>query len=273
MRRTILVGAGMTVLIAGLLAGPAAAAGSCTGASLSEGSWYGTSGADTIDCSTTTTYVTVYGLAGNDTIHAGSGGGVFYGNEGGDTIVGGPGPDRVFADDDGTSGDDTVFGKGGNDPELNGGAGDDMVSGGPGDDELLGGEGDDVLRPGAGNDWVFADFGTVDGWMPPGYVRGPGDLLDLADAPVGITVDLLRQTATGWGNDHIYDADVVTGSAFGDSLSGSDGPNTLIGGAGRDSLRGRAGSDTLTGGADADTADGGAGTDTCSAERTKNCNP
>ena len=74
----------------------------------------------------------IYGLNGNDTIHAG---------DGDDLVRGG-------------LGNDFIYGENGNDL-LMGGAGDDQLFGGNGNDTLLGEAGNDIITGGAGSDTVI----------------------------------------------------------------------------------------------------------------------
>jgi uncharacterized repeat protein (TIGR01451 family) len=76
----------------------------------------------------------------------------------------------------------------------------------------------------------------------------------------GVTVDLSTGAATGFpaGVTNFLD---VTGSPFGDSLTGEANENVLAGGAGIDTLTGGGGADTLYGGTEADTIHGNAGND------------
>ncbi|MBO9621365.1 MAG: hypothetical protein J7500_01505 [Sphingomonas sp.] len=152
-------------------------------------------------------------------------------------LTGGLGGDYLS----GGGGNDTIDGGGGNDV-LRGGADNDRLVGGIGDDLLYGGTGADVLDGGAGND-------RLDG----------GDGVDTADysrATSGIAVNLLfagAQQTGGAGVDTLVAIENVTGSAFDDILTGSDGANRIDAGAGNDWLSGGGGDDTLIGGAGNDT--------------------
>jgi hypothetical protein len=122
--------------------------------------------------------------------------------------------------------DDSITGDGfGN--ILEGDAGDDSIEGMAGNDTLHGQPGDDWLDGGAGIDWVNYEF-----------VPGPG----------GIIVDLQGGSATndGYGNvDPIINVENVRGSAFNDSIIGTDpGDNVLDGFDGNDILLGLLGNDT-----------------------------
>jgi Ca2+-binding RTX toxin-like protein len=119
---------------------------------------------------------------------------------------------------------------------LTGDAGANWFQGGAGNDVLNGGDGADTLDGGAGTD--TASF---------------------AGRVAGLTVDL----SSGWTDDGdtLIGIENVTGSSYGDALTGDAGVNVLDGGVGDDILDGGAGTDTLTGGAGNDTLTGGAGTD------------
>ena len=105
----------------------------------------------------------LFGLAGNDTLVAGLGGGALYGDSGDDTLVGRSGADRLM----GGKGSDRLFGGpandmlmgGANDDTLDEGAGHGDLDGGPGNDTLIGGPGADAfaIGPDTGND-VIRDF-------------------------------------------------------------------------------------------------------------------
>ena len=134
----------------------------------------GNGGNDTINASTVTGDVEIYGGAGVDTLTGGAGNDWIAGNEGDDIINGGKGDDYLFGGDwtgtadpegkdeiHGGAGDDKIYGRGGDD-FLYGDEGDDYIAGGAGDDKITGGAGDDTIKTGAGNNTVFfntADFG------------------------------------------------------------------------------------------------------------------
>jgi len=157
----------------------------------------------------------------------------------------------------GTTGDDLITGT----------AGADIVASGDGRDMVTGGAGDDVLSGGAGDDMIVGDVGDdriAGGLGADILVGGAGrDVLSYAGSGVGVTVDLLRLTASGGdATGDLFDGfEDVEGSAQADSLAGDTGTNRLYGGAGNDTLAGGAGDDILSGGAGADLLDGGAGFD------------
>ncbi len=151
----------------------------------------------------------------------------------GDVLVG-------IADLIGSNGADTLVGNAMNN-HIEGGIGDDLVAGGTG---LL----NDTLMGGAGNDTLSYALATE------------AVLVDLADSLTG-------------SGDVIGAFEAVIGSAFADTLYGTQGGNTLAGGGdgdlldadyGNDLLEGGDGADTLLGGiiGDADTIHGGDGVDT-----------
>jgi hypothetical protein len=116
----------------------------------------------------------------------------------------------------GAAGDDSLFGLGGN----------DLLNGQDGDDLLAGGEGDDVLTGGAGLD--MATYG---------------------DAAAGIRVRLEiteRQNTGGGGRDTLSGVENVSGSAFGDQITGDGLDNLLVDTLGGDDvLAGGAGDDWI----------------------------
>jgi Ca2+-binding RTX toxin-like protein len=135
----------------------------------------GTSGADTIDCSSSTKRHEIYGLGGIDTLIgsdfddfiAGGGNGDFiYGGMGDDAIDGGADDDHIY----GEGGHDTIFGGVGASPASGVGcelqtafiaAGSSyLTKGGSGDDTIYGGEGNDCINAGSGEDEVYGQAGN-----------------------------------------------------------------------------------------------------------------
>ena len=154
------------------------------------------------------------------------------------TMVGTAGADVLT----GTAGPDVIIGLGGNDT-INGAGGDDRICGGDGNDSLVGGPGVDRLDGGAGTDTA-----------------------DYKAAPAGVTLNLSLDPGTasgGDGNDpSLISIETVQGSAYADSLTGTDAVETLLGNGGNDVLAGLGGNDILRGGPGADSLNGGAGNDT-----------
>jgi Ca2+-binding RTX toxin-like protein len=100
-------------------------------------------------------------VTGNDTIHAGAGGGSMSGMGGDDLLIGGSSTDLTYGDD----GNDRLVGKGKND-RLDGGPGDDLVIGGAsggGPDQLFGDVGADLIDGGNGTDLIYTASWT-DEW-------------------------------------------------------------------------------------------------------------
>jgi Ca2+-binding RTX toxin-like protein len=130
----------------------------------------------------------------------------------------------------------------------------DTLAGTEGGDVLRGGAGDDLLEGRGGGDALFGHEGT--------------DLASYAGAAAGVLADL-RDPAfnTGDAAGDTYDLiEGLLGSAFADTLSGTDGSDILRGGAGElegrgDRLEGRDGDDELVGGDASDELFGGEGAD------------
>lgn len=144
---------------------------------------------------------------------------------------------------------------GSGDDKLNGDAANNIFYGGAGVDALNGGDGDDLLRGGAGAD-------ALDGGA------GYHDRADYSDLLFRIEVELSSSTTantTVWrfegttkrAADTIRNIEDVTGTAFGDRITGHEGDNRLSGGGGVDGLYGGVGSDALDGGSGNDFLDGG----------------
>jgi Ca2+-binding RTX toxin-like protein len=211
---------------------------------------------------------TIVGTAGND---------VITGTSGADVIVAGAGNDTI----NGLGGNDRICGDAGNDT-INAGSGDDFVLGGSGSDNISGSDGNDTLvgNPGAGSnddggDTISGGAGDdfLDGWFGNDNLRGgPGndqlrgeagtDVITYSDAPSGVTVSLVSNTATGGaGNDTLVGIENVVASPHNDKVTGNAGPNVVIGGAGNDTIDGGAGNDRLEGNLGNDFIRGRAGND------------
>lgn len=212
----------------------------------------------------------LYGGAGNDRLTGLTGADAFFGGDGFDTVdyaqsatavtvnLANPGANRgaaalgdsytsiegligsAFADHlTGTSGAN----------RLEGGAGHDWISDAAGNDTVLGGDGNDTLAAGAGADFYYGGNGT--------------DMVDYASAPTGIRLDLrLPDASTGIAaGDRLSGIEIISGSAFGDTLLGGNAADRFLGAAGHDLFIGRNGADSLYGGAGNDTLSGDAGAD------------
>ena len=237
---------------------------------------------------------------------------VIYGNTLANTIIGGSGADSLS----GSSGNDT----------LNGGKGNDTLNGGNGNDTLTGGAGNDVFvyTNGQGND-VITDYTSnqdkirikggnkisktsVSGsdvilTVGTGSIRlknGKGKTLSIynnentltstviggsttsttltvtnstkSPVTVGSAIKIIdaskRTTAVRINGNAIANTikggssiDTIYGGAGNDSILGNNGNDKLFGDAGNDKLLGGNGADTLTGGKGNDTLTGGAGAD------------
>jgi Ca2+-binding RTX toxin-like protein len=146
----------------------------------------------------------------------------------------------------------------GND-NLTGDKRENLIEGDAGNDTLNGGDGDDYFSGGVGND-------TIDGGT------GSYDLIDFSFATGPVTANLTNGTATGEGSDTFSNAEALSGSNFGDTLTGDANVNYLFGWFGDDTLNGMEGDDQIDGGPDADTADGGPGANICAeSEQFFNC--
>lgn len=111
----------------------------------------------------------------------------------------------------------------------------DKLTGSAMANELHAGDGADTLDGGGGDDLLDGGDGI--------------DTLLFATATGGVTVDLAAGTSTGQGSDTLIGIENVTGTAFADSLAGSDADNRIIGGAGDDIVLASLGADYLDGGA------------------------
>ena len=133
---------------------------------------------------------------------------------------------------------------------LTGSGTDNVIEGGGGGDTLHGGGGTDTLSYQGSSGGVTVDLRK-------------GSQVDID----GVQTDIISRSSGGHasGDKVVYDTfENITGSRYGDTLTGDDEVNVLKGGAGNDRLNGEAGDDTLEGGPGRDTLDGGEGTDKAS---------
>jgi Ca2+-binding RTX toxin-like protein len=132
------------------------------------------------------------------------------------------------------------------------GAGDDTVVGLNGNDSMFGQDGNDVLNGGVGADALSGGLGS--------------DRATYENAAAGVTAALLS-AATNTGEaagDTFTSIENLTGSAFDDTLKGTNSTNSLIGGAGKDTVVGLGGDDNLFGQDGDDVLNGGTGADALS---------
>lgn len=198
------------------------------------------------------------GGAGDDALSGAAGSDVIVGGLGNDTIHGGIGVDTVDYLGGGTVagvvvdlGAGTASGGAGNDllsgmENISGSAFDDILTGDAGANFIDGHAGDDVLSGGGGRDSFVGGAGndTIDG----GAILDRTTYKDLnsvsyASSTSAVNVDLasgIAQDGLG-GTDTLANVNAVTGSAFGDTISGSSDPTLyeqFEGGLGADFIDG-----------------------------------
>ncbi|MFC0588252.1 beta strand repeat-containing protein [Novosphingobium aquiterrae] len=123
-------------------------------------------------------------------------------------------------------------------------------------DSITGSSGNDILRGGGGNDTLNGAGGT--------------DLIDFTDGTSGINFTIVQSAGTtvvnlasaGLGTDTYSNFEGVIGTAFADTLTGSNSHDELRGGSGNDTISGLGGNDRIIGGDGADILTGGLGNDT-----------
>jgi Ca2+-binding RTX toxin-like protein len=214
--------------------------------------------------------IVLLGLVGDDVLFGGKGDDIFYagillangtladGDDGADTIDGDGGIGSGIGNDtvDYTAiskainvtlngatvttvtivdyADDTIV----NIENITGGSGNDTIIGDSNNNILRGGIGNDTLAGGAGNDSLYGGTGH--------------DTVDYSGAGKGIVVNLknaIEVSQDGFDNvDDLDSIEIVVGSAYGDSFTGSDSVDTFVGGAGNDKFFATKGSDTAYGG-------------------------
>jgi Ca2+-binding RTX toxin-like protein len=144
-----------------------------------------------------------------------------------ENVTGSAFDDTLTGDDEGN----VLSGAGGIDV-LKGGGGTDTLDGGGQNDWLAGGEDGDTLNGGSGLD--FAAYGT----SASGVIVNLANGLALLGDAAGDTFDSIEN---------------LSGSDFGDFLTGDGGNNILLGQAGNDTLVGGGGTDLMMGSLDDDT--------------------
>ena len=222
----------------------------------------------------------LYGGAGIDTAsYTNAAGGVtvtlFTNGNGNGSSSGADGNDTLSGIENLTgSAFNDILGGNNQDNVLTGGAGNDTLRGNAGNDQMFGGSGNDFLGNGAGDDLI--DGG--DGFDRVSHYTG---------AIAGVTVDLRIQGVaqnTGQGNDTLVGIEHVSGTIFGDVLTGNDGDNWIwgspatladatISAANNDVLDGQGGNDLLVVGIGNHSIDGGTGTDTLAFTENANNDP
>ncbi len=244
------------------------------------------------------------GRTGNDQLNGGADNDSLQGMEGNDTLIGAEGNDNLFggADNDqlqGGEGDDYLD-AGSGDDVVDGGAGNDQLKGGSGSDSFVTGTGNDtiVIGDNEGHDVINASDGGSNGIIFTGtltidrlsFTQDGDDLLISVDdgsaqtiritdhfqggensidwvQPAGSTLIAtlqINQLAAGEDNDD-FDA-VVTGTASGEQLLGTNGNDLMQGLGGADQLYGFSGNDRLEGGDGNDRLQGGNGSNTNSGD-------
>lgn len=210
---------------------------------------------------------TIFGKGGNDTICGGDGNDNLLGELGNDTVSGDAGKDvanfktsktPVTADlaaggatgegTDSLQGLESITGSNQSDT-LRGDGSDNALTGLSGDDTLDGGAGNDVQKSGPGNDRIDGGDGTDSHYGGPGDDRmdgGPGSdaaAFKFSSAPVD--ANLATGTASGEGADQFVNMDILVGSAYADTLSGSDLGDAFYPLGGDDVVRGMGGQDQV----------------------------
>ncbi|RED44698.1 calcium-binding protein, partial [Aestuariispira insulae] len=222
---------------------------------------------DFFDASGNEITVTFLGDHRNNLLVGDSESNILEGLDGDDVLDGGAGADTL---DGGTGADTAYYGNSnaavtvdlsGDTPSVSGGdaEGDHLISienvtGSDHADTLTGSDGDNSLTGGKGADKLDGGAGI--------------DTAIYSASAHGVTVSL----ATGQGSGGEAEGDTLTsienilGSAYADTLVGSDGDNLMHGDFGADSLMGGAGNDQMMGGWGHDRIHGGTGDDTLSGD-------
>jgi len=161
----------------------------------------------------------------------------------------------LFADIDGTPGDDTLDGTADADT-INGFAGNDIINGLGGDDFINGGEGADIIDGGDGIDTLSFEDETQGINV---FYSTSSDVTNVTTETGVDSFTNIERIIGGSGDDRFitFDANSTEvfyfdGGAGDDLFRGSAGDDTFIGGDGDDFVIGRRGNDTFDGGAGSD---------------------
>ncbi|MEM1346602.1 MAG: calcium-binding protein, partial [Pseudomonadota bacterium] len=153
---------------------------------------------------------------------------------------------------------------------LGGSALDDLQEGRGGNDTLNASPGADTLNGGAGTDTArYTDAPSAAALNLTNSARNAGSATGDVTSSIELVLgSAFGDTLTGSPQDDRLDGgpgdDALSGGQGDDVLRAGEGADLLRGEEGADSLFGRAGADTLEGGPGADLLDGGGGTDTAS---------
>jgi hypothetical protein len=126
---------------------------------------------------------------------------------------------------------------------------------GSGDDSWFGSEFNNIFFPGGGQNALNGEDGIDSLNYSYGYTAG-------------VTINMAGGGQSGGGEDSISEFENATGTAFNDTMIGTDvvagtnGANLLVGGKGSDNISANAGPDSVRAGAGNDRIRGGAGDDT-----------
>ncbi|WP_425554240.1 calcium-binding protein [Kribbella yunnanensis] len=222
----------------------------------------------------TTTYLSLAGDAGDDTLTGGNFGDALAGGPGNDTLNGAghagtswgdaasyfaaTGPVSVnLANHTGggaTEGTDTLIGIESVDGSDHFG---DTLIGDGNANHLIGRGGSDTLKAAGGADLLTGGRG-VDS-MEGGT---DADIVSFYGEPDAVEVDLGFQKASTFdGSETFLSIEGAIGTAYADTLTGTNGPNYLAGAEGVDAILGLGGDDRMSGGGGNDALSGGAGND------------
>lgn len=163
-----------------------------------------------------------------------------------DIVAAAPSEGPLFADIDGTPGDDT----------LNGTAAADVINGLGGDDFINGGEGADIIDGGDGFDTLSFE-GETQGINV--FYSSASDVTNVSTPTGTDSFTNIERIIGGSGDDRFITLDANSNEVFhfeggdgDDQFRGSAGDDIFIGGNGDDFVIGRRGNDTFDGGAGSD---------------------
>ena len=208
---------------------------------------------------------TLDGGADYDTLEGGSGADYLAGGAGADTLIGGSGADTLDGGANSRYGDVDLVDYSASPDGVTVNLGTGTASGGDADGDRLSNIEDIIGSDEADSLTGDAEANSFTGGAGADTLDGGGsiDLAIYVESDAAVTVNLGTGTAGGGhaAGDQLSSIEGVSGSVYGDSLTGDAGENFLEGERGADTLSGAGGDDTLAGDSGTDWLSGGAGAD------------
>ncbi len=156
-----------------------------------------------------------------------------FGTLGNDTLNGGAGSDRIF----GSWGDDTITGGAGYNWDLSGGAGNNSITGGDDGNFIRGGDGNDTLTGGRSGDFIVGESGSdiIHAGLGNDTIDETNARPDDADViNAGVGNDVINYNVDYSNQTLVDSADAIYGGDGNDNISAESGLLTIDAGDGND---------------------------------------